>query len=133
MLVVDTSALLKRYLAEQHRDEVLEIMDSESVWCASLLAVTEARIALCRIVDEQMLGEALGHLEADAAHLTLVPVDDMCLTRAAEIGCATGVRTLDALHLAAADRLPRPIKFLTLDHNQRSAAEALNFEVVLLS
>ncbi|MPZ71518.1 MAG: PIN domain-containing protein, partial [Actinobacteria bacterium] len=120
-----------RYLDEPNRADVLRIMDDEPVWCASLLAVTEARITLCRMVDEPALSEVLTHLEADASLLALVPVDDSCLERAAEIGCATGVRTLDAVHLAAADRLPRPIRFLTFDHRQSAAADGLGFEAVV--
>jgi hypothetical protein len=40
------------------------------------------------------------------------------------------VRLVDAIHLAAADRLPAPVRFLTLDRQQIAAAAALGFEVV---
>jgi hypothetical protein len=55
----------------------------------------------------------------------VVPVDDLCLARAVEIGCEHRVRTLDAVHLAAAERLPPPVRFLTFDARQGGAAQAL--------
>ena len=38
-------------------------------------------------------------------------------------------RTVDALHLAAADRLPRPITYLTFDPAQIPVALALGFSI----
>ena len=37
---------------------------------------------------------------------------------------------MDAIHLAAADRLPRPLTYATFDRRQIPAAAALGFEVV---
>ena len=39
------------------------------------------------------------------------------------------LRLADALHLAAADRLPRPLRFVTLDPAQIPVALALGFDV----
>jgi predicted nucleic acid-binding protein len=50
---------------------------------------------------------------------------------AAEIGAALNVRSLDALHLACAQRLRIPaIRFVTFDIRQAIAARALGFSVV---
>lgn len=67
---------------------------------------------------------------ADLARRLVVPVDPECLARAAELGCALGLRTLDAIHLAAADRLPRPRAFLTFDRRQSDAAVTLGHTVI---
>jgi hypothetical protein len=40
------------------------------------------------------------------------------------------LQTVDALHLAAADRLPRPLTYLTFDSHQIPAALGLGFDVV---
>ena len=48
---------------------------------------------------------------------------------AAEIGCHHGARTLDAVHLAAADRLPRPLVLLTFDRRQADAARSMELAV----
>jgi predicted nuclease of restriction endonuclease-like (RecB) superfamily len=38
----------------------------------------------------------------------------------------------DAIHLAAADRLPKPVAFATFDHHQMPVAESLGFEILSL-
>ena len=60
----------------------------------------------------------------------VVPLDGRCLARATEVGATYGLRTLDALHLAAADRLPRPVAFLTFERRQIPAATGLGFDVI---
>jgi len=60
----------------------------------------------------------------------VVPLDDRCMARAVEIGATYGVRIVDAIHLAAADRLPAPVRYLTFDRQQIPAADALGFEVI---
>ena len=59
-----------------------------------------------------------------------MPLDDRCMARAVELGATYGVRIVDAIHLAAADRLPGPVRYLTFDRRQIPAADALGFEVV---
>jgi predicted nucleic acid-binding protein len=66
----------------------------------------------------------------DWERINVVPVDQVCLDRAAEIGRTQPVRTVDAIHLAAADRLPKPVTFCTFDPRQIPVALALGFEVV---
>lgn len=59
----------------------------------------------------------------------MVPVDPACLEGAVDIGCRYQVRALDAVHLAAADRLPRPIVMLTFDRRQADAARSMELVV----
>ena len=66
----------------------------------------------------------------DWAAMTVVPVDDRCLARAVELGATFGLRSVDAIHLAAADRLPTPVTFVSFDRHQLPAAAALGFEVI---
>jgi predicted nucleic acid-binding protein len=132
MLVLDTSALLKRYIEEEETPRVLELMASDREWCASALALAEAQVTLCRLgLDETSLRGQANALRTDWERFHVVPVDERCLARAAEIGCAEQVRTLDAIHLAAADRLPRPVAFLTFDRRQAEAARSLALAPVL--
>ena len=65
----------------------------------------------------------------DWERINVVPVDQVCLDRAAEIGRTQPVRTVDAIHLAAADRLPKPVTFCTFDPRQIPVALALGFNV----
>ncbi len=59
-----------------------------------------------------------------------IPVDGRCLARAAEIGSQYGLTVADAIHIAGADRLPRPATFVTFARQQIPAAADLGFEVV---
>ena len=130
MLVIDTSALVKRYLAEDGREQVLALMAGDISWAASHLARTEADIALCRVVaagSEQARYRA--ELQADWARFVVVAADEVCLARAAEIGCATGLGTLDAIHLAAAVLVAEDVTFVTFDRRQAAAAATLGIAV----
>jgi predicted nucleic acid-binding protein len=130
MLFLDTSALVKRYVAEDGTDLVLARMLDDPEWAVSALARTETEITLCRLgfpMDENE--DVWQRLRADWERCHVVPVDPACLERAAEIGCQFEVRTLDALHLAAADRLPRPVVMLTFDQRQADAARSMDLVV----
>ena len=59
----------------------------------------------------------------------MVPLDQRCLDRAAQLAREQPLRLADALHLAAADRLPRPVAFLTFDPAQIPVALSLGFDV----
>ncbi len=131
MVFLDTSALLKRYVAEDGTSLVLDLMERDAEWVASALAYTETQITLCRIgYGDRSEAQGRARLATDWERFRVVPVDGRCLADAAEIGCVHGVRTLDAIHLAAADRLPRPVTFLTFDRRQATAARAIGIEVV---
>ena len=62
--------------------------------------------------------------------VAVVPVDQRCLDRAAALMRDQPLRLSDALHLAAADRLPRPIRFVTFDPAQILVALSIEFDVV---
>jgi len=131
MLAVDTSALVKRYVDEPGSEELTALMDGDPQWCASELVRCEATILLARLATSRRQAEHLTrlfHADWDAFHV--VPVDERCLSRAAEIGADFGLRVVDAIHLAAAVRLPSPVRYLTLDPRQVLAAVALDLEPV---
>lgn len=129
MLFLDTSALVKRYVAEEGTEFVLGRMDEDSEWVVSALARPEAEITLCRLGFSRDSAEPWQRLREDWERCHVVPVDPACLERAAEIGCEFEVRTLDALQLAAADRMPRPVVMLTFDRRQADAARAMDLVV----
>jgi predicted nucleic acid-binding protein len=131
MLFVDSSALVKRYVDEPGRDLVLAAMDEADGWFASAIARTEALLILNRLAANPRQAERLGRaLRADWDAFHVVPVDERCLHTAETIGANFGLRLAHAIQLAAADRLPRPLRFLTLDDRQVAAAVALDLEVV---
>jgi uncharacterized protein len=130
MLVLDTSALVKRYVLEEGRDLVLDRMEEDPEWAASAVSLAEARIAFCRVAPDEPTERRLAdELLEDWEEFHVVPVDEACLARAVEIGCEYEIRTLDAVHLAAADRLPRPVAFLTFGARQAAAGRELGLTV----
>ncbi len=130
-LFLDTSALLRRYVADGERPLVIEAMTSDQTWVASSLARTELQLAL-----HAAAGSPKGQRELWAAvrddweAFWEIPVDARCLARATEIGARYGLALVDALHLAAAARLPGSIRFLTFERQQIPAAADLGFDVL---
>ena len=129
-VAIDTSAFAKRYLLEAGQDLVNDTLREDHDWCASALCRTEVQLALHRVATSQSEQRALWEtFRADWDAVAVVPLDERCLARAAEIGAMFQLRTTDALHLAAADRLPRPLTYLTFDSHQIPAALSLGFDV----
>ena len=131
LIALDPSALVHRYTAGAHRDLINEAMAAADTWCASDLARTELLLALFRIAgDPRTADEMWCRARDDIDAMVIVPIDERCLSRATEIGAEFGLRTVDAVHLAAVDRLPRPARYATFDHRQIPTALALGFDVV---
>lgn len=125
----DTTALLGRWLGGPWRAAVVDTMAADRDWCASALALTEA-MAVADRLDDPGAGRRLRRLlRDDWDRYWVVPVDQRCLDRAADLARDHPVRTVDALHLAAAERLPRPLTYLTFDARQIPIALALGFDV----
>jgi len=132
-LALDTTGLLARYLQGPARDVALDAMQGDHDWCASALALTEALTVAERLADDPSATDDLRRaLRDDWERIAVVPVDQRCLDRAAELARNQPLRIVDALHLAAADRLPRPLCYLTFDPNQIPVALSLGFDVVSL-
>ncbi|MDH5237371.1 MAG: type II toxin-antitoxin system VapC family toxin [Acidimicrobiia bacterium] len=131
LLAVDSSAVIRRYVTDADRDLVMATMQDAPIWCASALVRPEVQATLHQLAfDRVQLDDLWRAFRADWDHMARVPVDDRCLARATELATAFRVRIGDAIHLAAADRLPRPVRFLTFDRRQISAASELGLDVV---
>jgi predicted nucleic acid-binding protein len=130
LLFLDTAARVRRYLHGPGHDLVVEAMDGATTWCASALCRSETLLALHRLsATPSQHARLWSRLRDDWDAFVVVPVDDRCLARAVELGATFGLRTVDALHLAAADRLPRPLTYATFDRRQIPAAAGLGFHV----
>jgi uncharacterized protein len=130
-LALDTTALLARYLGGQSRAVVVEAMAADPDWCASAVALSEALMLVDRIAEDRVTRTQLRRaVRDDWDRIHVVPVDALALDRAAELGRTQPLKTIDALHLASADRLPRPVRYATFDPNQIPVALSLGFEVI---
>ena len=130
-LYADASALVARHLDLPARRVALDAFAADEVWCTSAMALTESLALIDRISDDALLREDLEDLiRLDWDRMHLVPVDQRCLDRATVLARQQPLRLADAIHLAAADRLPRPLTFLTFDPAQIPVALSLGFDVV---
>jgi predicted nucleic acid-binding protein len=130
-LFLDASALVARSLDFPGRAPIEAACAADRDWCASALALSEALVLADRLSDDDIERDELRRaLRTDWERLAVVPVDTMCLERAADLARAHPLRIVDAIHLAAADRLPRPITYATFDDHHIPVALALGFEVV---
>lgn len=132
MLVLDTSALIKRYIEEPHSDWLVEAMADDPDWGASMLLACEAPVVVARNAGSVAeLGAVDQRLTADLDRFRFVPVDADCLVNAVSIARGFALRTLDAIHLAAARRLPETCRYVTFDRSQAKAAGEMGLELLL--
>ena len=128
---VDSSALLKNYFAESDSSIAERLLGSDSVLVTSWVTLVEVRRNLARELKGAELREAKGQFAADLEAMALVAIDEVVCRAAALIGEQLAVRSLDAIHLASAQRLAIPsLPFLTFDLRQAQAARSLGFTVL---
>lgn len=125
----DTSAVLALHIESSLRRLAIDALDD--VTCVSALALTEALALITKLTGEPVLQADLEDaLRLQWDRYAVIPVDQRCLDRSARLLSEQPLRLADALHLAAADRLPRPVTFVTFDPAQIPVALSLGFDVV---
>jgi predicted nucleic acid-binding protein len=98
MLYLDASALVKRYVAEEGSEELIAAMAEADGWAICRVGYVE-----CARAIEMAAGKsAVKRFLADWPSLEVVEVDASLAERAAELTATEELRSLDALHLAAA-------------------------------
>lgn len=104
-----------------------------TTWVIANHAYVEISIALDRRLDGIALKAATDRFERDWEAGAVVDLDDTLCGRAADLGVQHRVRSLDALHLAAAERAGgAALTFLTFDTRLADAARSMGFPVVAL-
>lgn len=130
-VVLDSSALLALHVESSSRATVLQAMEGDTDWCACAVALPEAIAAAARLTDEPVL---VREMEDMVRHtwdfLHVVPADRSLLDEATALATAQPIGVSCAMHLAAAARLPRPVRFVTFDSAQIPVALSLGFDVV---
>ncbi len=128
---VDSSALLKRYVEEVNSGAADALLRADLGLLTARHTVVEVRRNLARLLSGRDLAAARSAFTGDLRSFSIIELDDATCESAAMIAETTGVRTLDALHLAAAQRVSAPgVSFLTFDLRQAQAARALGLTVV---
>lgn len=130
-LYVDASALVKRYVDEPESDACVEVLASDPRWITARHTYVEVLRSLARVVPDAAYPQARDAFLEDWNHIDVAELDESTCLRAAEFAVTLGVRTLDALHLAAAHRVGgAALPFLTYDVRQAQAARALGWSVL---
>ena len=128
---VDSSALLKRYVEEADSTAADAFLRADPALLTARHTIVEVRRNLARLLSGRELMAARAVFAEDLASFSVIELDEATCESAAMIAETTGVRTLDALHLAAAQRVASPgVGFLTFDLRQAQAARALGLTVV---
>ncbi|HUY24598.1 MAG TPA: type II toxin-antitoxin system VapC family toxin [Candidatus Saccharimonadales bacterium] len=122
---LDTSAFLKLLIREPESDALLRALVRWQDRASASLIRTEAIRAVRRAGQDAAIGPARRLLEG----MFLVRLDEPLLDRAAELN-PLGLRSLDAIHLAAALAVgPDLAVFLTYDSRLADAAGAVGLPV----
>jgi uncharacterized protein len=130
-LYADSSALIKRYVAEDDSDAAEAVLLADPEWVTGRHAFVEVVLAIHRRLGDAERNEASAAFERDWQRTFVVAIDDAVCRRAAELAITTGARSLDALHLAAAERAGgRSLPIVTFDVRLGHAARSLGFGVI---
>jgi len=132
----DSSALAKRYIADEQSSGLDEILQSATNLAVSVLCITEIISALCRRRRERFLKPAeyarvKMALEADLADATVLQITDEVLLQSVRLLESHPLRSSDAIQLSSAlvwgvDR------FVSADARQCAAAKASGISVIHL-
>jgi predicted nucleic acid-binding protein len=134
----DTSALVKRYVDEGGRREVLRLQRQYEV-VTSAVVMVELRSAFRRRVAEGTLNaehvpDILERIATDRDFWTLIDVSSRVLAAAESLVAAQPLRTLDAIHVSSAQlfalRMAEPkLLFVTADIRQTAAASGAGMTI----
>jgi predicted nucleic acid-binding protein len=134
----DTSALIKRYVDEHGRREVLQLLRSYDCVTSALLSL-EVRTALRRRVadgslDEGRVPEILKRFAADREFWAVIEITSEVLQSAESLAAKHPLRTLDAIHVASAQlfaaRMPTStLTFVSADAHQTAIAAAIGIPI----
>ena len=130
-LALDSSALLALHVEGPGRRIVLDALETDSVWVAAASALGEAIVGGTRLAGDTVLARDIEDgIRRLWDHLHVVPLDAAVLDEAASLCADQPVAFPLAVHLAAAARLPAPVRFVTFDSAQIPVALALGLDVV---
>lgn len=137
----DTSALIKRYVQEAGRREVVQLLRRNHCVVSAVLPV-EVRGALRRRVaertlDDKRIAAVLKRFTGDRAFWTFVEVSREVLASAETLSGTHPIRALDAIHVASAQLFatrigPSAFTFVSADIRQTTVAAALGMNATLI-
>ena len=127
---VDSSVIISAFDLFDERQSEFLIADDEALY-TSMLVYVEVIRNLARL-EQSMSGESVvAEFEDLFARMSIIEMDDWVWLKAAAVAMASGVKSLDALHLATASAPGiSDIEFATFDKRLAVAARQLGMVVV---
>lgn len=134
ILYLDTSALIKLYVDEEHSEAVREAAAAADALSTHSIAYPETRSALARLRRENRLTddglkEAKASFSADWLNFARVQASESLLLRAGDLAELLCLRGCDSVHLAAAEHVRiqtgAPVTFGCFDDRLSRAAALL--------
>ncbi|GMQ99353.1 MAG: type II toxin-antitoxin system VapC family toxin [Zetaproteobacteria bacterium] len=139
ILYLDTSALVKAYVEEEHSRKVLQGMNAATASASHKVAYVEARAAFARLQREHVLDDSAWEslkceFITDWENYVQIGTTKPLLVHAAELAEAFALRAYDSMHLAAAHMLheqsKEPVIFACYDRRLNQAAEVLGMRLL---
>ena len=128
---VDSSALVKLYMNEPESESCEELFRRDLDWVSAGHTEVEVRRTLARVLAGSSFEAAREQFLGHWRRVKVVDLDRAICRTAAEIAEVTGVRSLDALHLAAAQRAGGgTVPIHTYDLRLAQAARSLGWTVL---
>lgn len=138
ILYLDSSALVKLYVAEPESQQVRKLIARAKSVCTHLIGYAEICAAFGRAhrmgrVAADALPAVLQDFERDWDTIEIVGVSEALVRRAGQVAVQFGLRGYDSMHLAAAETLARDVgsaalfRFVAFDAALAAAAGALGF------
>jgi predicted nucleic acid-binding protein len=131
-LYLDTSALLKQYVAENGSQQMRALLSLAELWAASVLTSVEVTAALSKsvcmkVITGQDASQALRAFRRGWDDFVQIETTAVVLESASELAWQYGLRAYDAVHLASArfwqESLQEQVVMATFDHQLWLAAQ----------
>lgn len=139
ILYLDTSALVKLYIDEPNRDNVMHALKNAKVIASHKISFVEIHAAFARLQRENKLSEndlqlCKNSFSSDWKSYLQVEISDRLLQKAADYAEAFSLRAYDSVHLAAADDLQKQtdtkVQFACFDHKLNQAGKIIGLELI---
>jgi len=135
-LFADSSALAKRYIADEKSEDFDGLLERAASLTVSVLCAPEIISALCRHRRERTLTSsqyklAKSALESDLADATVIQITDEVIWTCIHLLESSPLRSSDAIQIASAIAWHADT-FVSADSRQCAAAKASGLEVIEL-
>lgn len=137
---LDTSALLKLYVAEAESQQAAEVVDQAEHLFTHLITYAELRATLAKVERMQRITAEdkliiQKKFEHDWSGISIVTPNEVLIRRAGHLCDQFGLRGYDSVHLAAAEAIslrlmPVTLTFACFDKQLNRAAHALGMELL---